>query len=168
MLMELIHFSGVRPLPSFSSPRPPTTTTTGPGRQSVAAAPPLAEVPQDRDLNLPLLHRVLKAPSAALPTPPTHFHQVKDLPLQLFCFTLSSFSPNAFSQEFSCSPASRTSGTSAESMLNDLLKRVRKKKSVKKKKKTPPSQSTKEEPRQQFAKKQTGPQLHLTCLGGVV
>lgn len=73
MLMELIHFSGVRPLPSFSSPRPPTATTTGPGRQSVAAAPPLAEVPQDRDLNLPLLHRVLRAPSAALPTPPPAF-----------------------------------------------------------------------------------------------
>lgn len=48
---------------------PPTTTTTGSGRQSVAAAPPLAEVPQDQDLNLPLLHRVLKAPSAALPIP---------------------------------------------------------------------------------------------------
>lgn len=61
MLMALIHFSGVGPLPSFSSPRPPTATTTGPGRQSVAAAPPLAEVPQDRDLSLPLLHRVLKA-----------------------------------------------------------------------------------------------------------
>lgn len=69
MLMALIHFSGVRPLPSFSSPRPPPPLPRGPGRQSVAAAPPLAEVPQDKDLNLPLLHRVLKAPSAALPTP---------------------------------------------------------------------------------------------------
>lgn len=130
MLMALIHFSGVRPLPSFSSPRPPPPLPRGPGRQSVAAAPPLAEVPQDKDLNLPLLHRVLKAPSAALPNPHPLSPGQGSPASTFFCFTLSSFSPNAFCQEFSCSPASRTSGTSAESMLNVLLKRVRKKKSV--------------------------------------
>lgn len=162
MLMELIHFSGVRPLPSFSSSplhhhhRRATPSISGScstaGRGAPGSGFEPSTLPQGPE-------------SAALPIP----HPLspgQGSPASTFSVFLSRvFPPSAFCQEFSCSPARRTSGTSAESMLNDLLKRVRMKKSIKKKREDPTLTVNKGGAAAANWEKQTGPQLHLTCLG---